>query len=455
MPAHSFWTTSRWYRLPLAAGAATLLACNPSSSLDITDPDVLNVTDYNSVAGANPVRLGVLQDFTVAFSGTQDGVVVMSGNMADEIYSTDTFDDRLFPNFRRTNEQLAAVEGAYRNLHRARAGASRVIPILREFAPTPAANIGELYAIRGFSENFFAELYCSGVPFSGENVPGESLTTTQMLQTAVASFDSALTLAGTDIRVRPLVQIGRARALLNLNRPADAAAAVAGIATNYRYQVFHSQASGRQENGIWNALSVTAPRYSMYVQPEARVQFLRDPVDPRAPWRTTTRSGFNSAHRNLPDQLKYGRAGAVTLADGIEARLIELEARLRANTQADRQAVYDGLNGLRSQYASLGLPAIAGVPTSIPALTAAVPATQDAAVDLLFEERAMWLWLTGHRLGDLRRLVRQYSRPAESVFPTGVLRPPFAGSYGTDVNFMIPAAERNNPKFNGCIDRNA
>jgi starch-binding outer membrane protein, SusD/RagB family len=437
-----FTKTRRWALVPLTVAAGAMVGCNLESQLDITDPDVLNIGDYNSPAGANPVRLGVLQDFAVVFSGTQDGLVVLSGNMADEIYSTDTFDDRLFPNQRTSNEQLAAVEGTYRNLHRVRAGATRVIPILQEFAPTTPANIGEMYAIRGYSENYFAELFCSGVPFSSETTFGEPLTTSQMLTTAVASFDSALALAGTDARVRPLAQIGKARALLNLNRPADAAAAVQGVPTSYRYQTFHSQATGRQENGIWNALSVTAPRYSMYIEAEAQVQFLRTPADPRAPWRTTTRVGFNSAHRNLPEQLKYTRSGAVNLADGIEARLIELEARLRGGSAADRQAVFAGLNELRATGIT---PAMSPIATA--------PATQDEAVSLLFEERALWMWLTGHRLGDLRRLVRQYNRPANSVFPSGAMRAPLSGSYGSDVNYVIPAAERNNPKFGGCLDR--
>lgn len=435
--------TRRRALLPMTAAAIAMMGCDMTSALDITDPDVLNVGDYASPAGANPVRLGVLQDFAVVFSGTQDGLVVLSGNMADEIYSTDTFDDRLFPNQRTTNDQLASTTNTFRNLHRVRAGATRVIPILREFAPTAPVNIAEMYAVRGYSEMYFAELFCSGVPFSSEETFGKPLTTSEMLTTAVASFDSALTLAGTDARIRPLAQVGRARALLNLNRFADAATAVQGVPTSYRYQTFHSQATGRQENGIWNALSVTAPRYSMYIEAEARVQFLRTPMDPRVPWRTTTRVGFNSAHRNLPDQLKYGRAGAVNLADGIEARLIELEARLRGGSAADRQAVLTGLNQLRATAIT---PAMAPIATE--------PANQEAAVDLFFEERGMWLWLTGHRLGDLRRLVRQYGRTANSVFPSGTMRAPLSGSYGTDVNYTIPAAERNNPEFNGCLDRN-
>ena len=447
MPSNHFKKATRWVCLPVAA-AATLAACDVNSQLDITDPDVLNVGDFNSPAGANPIRLGVLGDFTFAYSGTIDGIVVMSANLSDEVYSTDTFDGRLFPNQRATNDQLDQVATSYRNLHRARVGASRVVPILKEFTPNASANIAEVYAIRGYAENFFAELYCSGVPFSNEVDFGQPLTTEQMLQTALASFDSALAIVGTDVKVRSLAQVGRARVLLNLNRPGDAAQAVNGVLTTYKYEQFHSQATGRQENGIWGALSVTSPRYSLYAQ-EGTVEFLRTPADPRVPWAATTRRGFNAAHTNINDQRKYSRSGTVVLADGVEARLIELEARLRGGAQADRQAVYDGLNNLRGQWQQLGYT------TAIPALTGGAPTTQDAAVNQLFEERALWMWLTGHRLGDLRRLVRQYNRTQANVFPSGALRAPLSGSYGDDVNFVIPVAETNNPNFNGCIDRGA
>jgi hypothetical protein len=91
-------------------------------------------------------------------------------------------------------------------------------------------------------------------------------------------------------------------------------------------------------------------------------------------------------------------------------------------------------------------PAIAAMPTS--------PTTQSAAVDMLFKERAYWLWLTGHRLGDMRRLIRQYGRTAATVFPVGNIRYRPGQTYGNDVNLVIPFNERNNPKFKGCLDRN-
>jgi hypothetical protein len=66
-------------------------------------------------------------------------------------------------------------------------------------------------------------------------------------------------------------------------------------------------------------------------------------------------------------------------------------------------------------------------------------------VDQLFKERAYWLFLTSHRLGDLRRLVTQYNRGTETVFPTGTYHK--SGTYGTDVNSPVPQAEENNPNF--------
>jgi starch-binding outer membrane protein, SusD/RagB family len=75
-------------------------------------------------------------------------------------------------------------------------------------------------------------------------------------------------------------------------------------------------------------------------------------------------------------------------------------------------------------------------------------------VDLIFRERAFWMFSTAHRLGDLRRLVKYYQRTPESVFPTGAWHK--GGNYGPDVNFPVPQAEETNPNVtigNTCTDR--
>ena len=77
-------------------------------------------------------------------------------------------------------------------------------------------------------------------------------------------------------------------------------------------------------------------------------------------------------------------------------------------------------------------------------------------MNLIFRERAFWMFSTGHRVGDMRRLIKFYGRPAETVFPTGAWHK--GGPYGTDVNFPVPQAEENNPnlvKGQNCTDRAA
>jgi len=75
-------------------------------------------------------------------------------------------------------------------------------------------------------------------------------------------------------------------------------------------------------------------------------------------------------------------------------------------------------------------------------------------VDLLFRERAFWLFLTGHRQGDLRRLIRQYGRSQSDVYPIGLyLNTAF--SFGSDVTMPIPGSEFANPLYTGCISRGA
>jgi hypothetical protein len=51
----------------------------------------------------------------------------------------------------------------------------------------------------------------------------------------------------------------------------------------------------------------------------------------------------------------------------------------------------------------------------------------------------------GQRLGDLRRLIRDYGRVPTNTFPEGTHYR--GGTYGTDVNLPVPQQEENNPNF--------
>ncbi len=437
-----------WIPASTLLGFGLLSACS-TSTLDVTNPDVIGIGNVANPSGAVAQRNGAIQDFTQAFSGTQDGFVVSTGNMADEILATDTFFDRLLPNERNTTNNLPGLDSWYLNMHRARAGATRAIKVWAEIKPASKDTLGELYAIRGMVQDFFGEAYCSGVPFSEENgtseVFGEPLTTAQIFMTAVASFDTAATNA-TSATNKNLAAVGKGRALLNLGQFAQAAAAVAAVPTNFQYKTYHSSASGRQYNGIWSATVVASSRYTVANNEGGNgYNYLQTPPDPRMPWVPSTRDGFDGTTQNLPTQQKYPtQSSPVVVADGIEARLIELEARLQGGAQADRDAVFAGLNSLRATGGVAGLTPLATAPT-----------TQAAAVDQFFRERAAWLWLTGHRLGDMRRLIRQYGRNANTVFPVGPVITRAGSTYGNDVNYPVPFNETANPNFTACIDRNA
>jgi hypothetical protein len=169
----------------------------------------------------------------------------------------------------------------------------------------------------------------------------------------------------------------------------------------------------------------------------------RSANDPRVPTVFTRR-----ATDNVTDLFRfspYSSTGSpIALATGVEARLIEAEAALQANRNDAATTGTGWLGILNNLRATAITPALAPL---------ADPGSFDARVNLLFRERAFWTFLTGRRLGDMRRLVRQYGRSAESVFPTGTYKDGLP--YGNHVNFPIGTTDGQNPFFRGCTSREA
>ncbi|HEV8495940.1 MAG TPA: hypothetical protein VGQ56_03715 [Gemmatimonadaceae bacterium] len=442
----------------MLAGAALLTlvgGCKSSEILNVTNPDILAPGVFNTPTGTDPLRFGVISDFTLAFDGNTDSFTTMSGDMSDEMVASDTFAERLSVNSRSPIDVNSSTESVYRNLQQAHSGAIKAATVLGATQPAQKWQRGEMFMLRGFVEIFLAEGFCSGTAFStaddnGVVTYGPIYSAADLYNLAVASFDSASQLADTSKRVLFGTQIGKARALLNLGKFAEAATAVNGVPRTFQLLTFHSTASTREQNGMWNAAANGSSRYSVVTKEGGNgLPYLATTTDPRIPWAASTRIGFNSISTNLPTETKFGQTTSGIVGDGTEAQLDILEARLQGGTQADRDAVFAGLNTLRTT----NTPAIA-------AIAGSAPTSQAAAVDLYFQERAYWTWLTGHRLGDMRRLVRQYGRDAETVFPTGLVSNSgnpsvtgqLAGSYGTATSMIIPFSERNNPNFKGCLD---
>jgi hypothetical protein len=454
-------------RLRAAAIGAIVLglsACKTESLVDLQNPDLITGAVARDSANAEQLYNGVLFEFGRAISGaaaTNDnpGIFGISGLMADEMWYASTFSTMQDIDARDLTDVTNGVLGTvFQRIHRARNLADRTFAQFNAIGLDDDPRTAQMANYAGYTFLFLAENFCSGVPVSstsltGELVFGSPLTTQQMLDSATARFNAALSIANAagDAQEANLARVGLGRTLLDAGDFAGAAAAVAAVPSNFVYNVGYSASSTGQNNGIWQ--HINSERRSSVASQEgvnglmffargdaaATGQPSTNTIDPRVPV-DSVGEGIG-LHIPLYFQHKYNTRGApIPLATGTEARLIEAEAALNAGGAGSSATYLTTLNNLRTA-AGLG--------------TLADPGTATGRVDQFFKERAFWLWLTGHRLSDLRRLVRQYGRPAESVFPTGTTI--FGESYGTDVNLPIPFQERNNPNATSgaCIDRNA
>jgi starch-binding outer membrane protein, SusD/RagB family len=450
----------------LAVAAGTLAtACSPTDVLEVKDPDVINPDDVQSAAGANAVRLGAIARLNAATSGgstspVNEGLFMLSGLLADEWNNGDSFIARWEVDQRSVTPQNNFMTEVDRLINRARLSAVQAIELLRQFDPNGSrADLAEMYFVRAFVENAIGEHYCNGLVLStvvdGVEQHGTQITTKSAFDTALVHADSGLALitgsTAADVSVRNALAVIKGRILLNLNRPADAAVAVAGVPTSFRYQMQHSQTTN--DNAMWTYNNV-ARRYSVSNNEGTNGLNFATAKDPRLPvcvggdavcvtnGTTQTRRDDNSSAILYVQLIWPVRTSPVTIAGGVEARLIEAEAALKA---ANVTLFVQKLNQARTES---GVSGLVGNLTD--------PGTETGRVDLLFRERAFSLFSTGHRVGDMRRLVKFYGRGAETVFPTGAWHK--GGNYSTDVNFIVPQAEENNPNVTAgqtCTDRAA
>ncbi len=425
-----------------AMGLAAMLALGACSDLlEVEDPDAALPGTLQGAAALPVLRAGGIGDFTFAYGGggSREGQIVMSGLFTDELLWVETFPTRQEVDRRGIQDVNSSMEAIYRDLHKARASLQFAITRYREFDPE-SSELAEMLNLLGFSYVLFAENYCSGVPFStlteaGEAIYGAPETTAQMLARARDAFEEAATLAETigDDDQLNLARVGLGRTLLDLGDAAAAAAAVADVPVDFEYVAEHSQNTFRQENAAFNLIN---PNRRFSVSNDEGINGLPfiDADDPRVPFDApdpTQTSDYGVDNESLLwRQLKYpSRDANVVVASGIEARLIVAEALLAT----DAAAAYDTLNVLR---ADAGLPGLT------------MPATAEARVDDVMQERGFWLYLTSHRLGDLRRLMRDYGRAMADVYPTGSYHT--EGEYSDDNSFPVPSDELNNPLFTSC-----
>lgn len=425
-----------------ALGVSVLLAaCSREELLSVNTPDQITPEAASSPTGAAALRVSALGNFANLYSGDNAGngvgLNIAGGLLTDEMTShrggTEHMDSRAVNENTFPSTVWSLVGTSQTQLIRARKALDQYVAA----SATRSTQMAQLQALEAYVYTLTAEHYCNGVPIGDANDADPktvNLTNAQLYTRALAAFDSALNLApATDAAVRNLIAVGKARTLMNqgTSQYAAAAALVANVPTAYTYLVQHSKTTIINDVYDW---MVATPNFGVVNREGGTGLDYLTANDVRIKF-GATRPGQDGSPAIMPTKFPLGDT-PVELASGIEARMIQAEAALAAS---DVTGYLGFLNGARATT------------TGLAPLTD--PGTQAERVNLLFRERAFWTWLTAHRIGDMRRLIRQYSRGAETVFPTGAYFK--GGLYGTDVNLIPSNAERNNSGFKGCADRSA
>jgi len=436
-------TAQRCITLVVVISLLVTTACH--GLLDVSNPTLTQDQDIANASGA-AARVGSVQYyFDNATSVTVQNVALFT----DE----ETYDAQ--PNC--CNAQPIALDQRNSEAYEATFGpgsdphlgwldlvvtnAGIVIPPIRSYAASDVRGdlLAKVYGMRGYAIVQMAEDVCPGFPINDVSPTNEVVysgpyTTDAALTYGIAQLDSALANGHDSAQALNLARVVKGRALLDLGQYTQAAQAVAEVPADFVYATDASIASlgptcvdcweGGDRQAVGNGDGGNG------------LLFVAEHDTARVPTMKTSYTRYAHPSDTLYAQLKYpDQSTRLVVASGMEARLIRAEVLLHENNAT----WIDTLNVLRL---AAGLPAV-------PA-----PTEDTAKVSWLYHERAFWLYMTGRRLGDLRRLIRNYNRTPAQVFPVGAY--PLGGEYGsaTAIPFIVANQALYNSKITqGCTTR--
>jgi len=414
--------------------------------LDVTNPTLIQDQTIANAAGAMGWRVSALRELSTEMSPVAFDVALFTDERG--------FDPNVLPTVpgdapiyfyydKRDGEVIEQLQSrGYTDPHLAQldqvvSTTTLAINAMRSNGPasTKREYLAELFAVRGYAILQMAEDICPGFPINDlasdhSVVLSGPYTRDSAVAYALAQLDSAVAYGRDSVNFLSFARVVRGRALLDLGRYADASAAVDSVSTSFIYATDPSVMGNRF---AWDNNGCCEP---MGEQKGGNGMPFVSADDPRVQT-VYAKQRYLIPEDSLYDQLKYPTNDTpIVLASGIEARLIQAEAALH---EPDPDKAFAILDTLRS---TVGLGALT------------IPASADDQVDVVYRERAFWLYLTGRRLGDLRRLITNYGRNAETVFPTGAY--PATGTYGTATAFpfTVTAQGQFNSKITaGCTVR--
>ena len=420
--------------LLLAAALSALVACDAvKNPLDVEASSRIPAENVEVPANAQLLVDGTIADYECALSS----YIVQGAEVGDEfIYAFQTA-DRVPPDQRTTSPTDARYAtssctalGIYGPLQTARSSAETVLDYLRGWTDAEVSGsrqqmIATASAYAGYAYVLLGEGFCS-LAFSKINPDrsiayGGEVSRDSTFKRAVTRFTEAITAAQTitpattaSTDILRMAYLGRARAKLDMGDYAGAKADAQQIPSGYLHNATYSGTVPRRNNMVFNENAL--PNTSSSVGEPYRTYSATDPRVPVVQTTTVSTSGIRHWY-----QSKYATVGApIPIAKYQEAQLIIAEAEIRANNLAAALPIINAERARGNQGLFTGT-------------------TQAQYLAELLDQRRRELFLEGQQLGDMIRF-------ATPLTPAPGTSYHFGGSYGSQVCFPLPSAERlNNP----------
>ena len=409
--------------------AAVLTACgNP---LEVETTSRIPAENVEVPANARLLVDGAIADFECAYAS----YVVQSATVGEEfIYAQQTADrvpsDRrnTLPTDGRYATNSCVGLGIYTPLQTARQSSETVLRYLKGWTDAEVANRTKLIAFTaayaGYSYLLLGEGFCT-LAFSSINPDrtiayGGEVSRDSAFRIAVARFTESI--AAAQAVANPsaaltdslrLAYLGRARARLDLGDYTGAKADAQQIPAGYVRNATYSATVERRGNLVFNDNAATFTSSSIG---EPYRSMTGDPRVPVTQGTSTSTTGIRHYY-----QTKYTTVGTpIPFARYQEAQLIIAEAEIRAGNLPAALPILNAERARGNQGPFVGI----------------TPADYLAE---LIDQRRRELFLEGQHLGDIIRF-------GIAVQPAAGAPHHFGGTYGNQLCFPLPTAERlNNP----------
>jgi hypothetical protein len=409
-----------------AVVAITLAACH--DVLSVENPGAIQEGQLGDPALVQLMVNGAVGEFQYAYGQYAQWSAVLS----DEAYTDHTeVNIRDFSEHKLTD--LNSINSStYEYVQRARQSADDAADRIKSLVATPASdiNVATVLAYGGYSYVLLGEGWCESPVNLSAPLPSDSL-----LRRAIAHFDEAITVAtaartGANVAAATdlinMSHVGAARAALKLGDFALARTHASLVPAGYEKLAYYSSNTVRENNALNGLTHVSGASLGMY-------KTFQGLNDPRVPQPATTQLGLTGGNIYTP-LTPYMYTGWV--ASGPAPR-IDVNFDIKFATGLEAQYILAETDGPTANTLSFvnQRRAVGG--------QAPVSLTGSALMTELANQRARDFYLTGQRLGDLRR----YDKAGTDLFPKGNY-PLFNDSYGAAKCMIVPLSEKaGNPNY--------